>query len=46
MPKDKGPEWNHVCLIDDSDTAKNVALARIQCVYCDKIYTGGDSSSD
>jgi len=39
MPKDKGPKWNHVCLIDD--TAKNVALARIQCVYCAKMYTGG-----
>ncbi len=39
MPKDKGPEWNHVSLLDDP--AKNLALARMQCVYCDKVYTGG-----
>ena len=38
MPKDKGPEWNHVSV---EDAATNLAFARMQCVYCDKVYTGG-----
>lgn len=42
MPKDKGPEWNHV-LVDDAaaSSATNLALTRMQCLYCDKVFTGG-----
>jgi len=39
MPKDKGPEWNHVLVLDDA--SKNLAFARMQCSYCDKVYSGG-----
>jgi len=40
MPKDKGPEWNHVIVIDDRST-KGTAYVTMQCLYCDKTYSGG-----
>jgi hypothetical protein len=40
MPKDKGPEWNHVVVLD-SDGEKGIAYAAMKCLYCDKTYSGG-----
>ncbi len=40
MPKDKGPEWNHVVVLD-SGGEKGIAYAAMKCLYCDKAYSGG-----
>lgn len=40
MPKDKGPEWNHVTIVDDL-AGKGIAYVTMRCLYCDKAYSGG-----
>jgi len=40
MPKDKGPDWNHVTVIADGGS-KGLAYATWCCLYCDKTYSGG-----
>ena len=40
MPKDKGPEWNHVTIVDDAG-GKGSAFVTMQCLYCEKTYSGG-----
>jgi len=40
MPKDKGPEWNHVTVVDDG-AIKGAAYASMKCLYCEKTFTGG-----
>jgi hypothetical protein len=40
MPKDKGPEWNHVTIVDDV-AGKGIAYVTMRCLYCDKAYSGG-----
>ena len=39
MPKDKGPEWDHVTVI--ADGGKETAYVTMQCLYCDKVYSKG-----
>ena len=38
MPKDKGPEWNHVTVVDDG-AIKGAAYASMKCLYCEKTFT-------
>src|SRR6476469_8470518 len=40
MPKDKGPEWNHVTIVEDA-AGKGSAYVTMRCLYCDKAYSGG-----
>jgi hypothetical protein len=40
MPKDKGPEWNHVSVTEDG-SGRGTAYVTMQCLYCDKTYSGG-----
>ena len=40
MPKDKGPEWNHVTVVHDG-AIKGAAYASMKCLYCEKTFTGG-----
>ena len=35
MPKDKGPEWNHVTIVDDV-AGKGTAYVTMRGLYCDK----------
>ena len=39
MPKEKSTEWIHVTVINEKE--KNSALAKLKCIYCDKVYSGG-----
>ena len=41
MPRDKGPEWVHVMILNGN--VKNAAFSKLQCIYCQKEYTGGVS---
>ena len=40
MPKEKGPEWQHVIILDE-DKDKQLSAMKLQCIYCDKIFRGG-----
>jgi len=39
MPKNKGPEWDHVTVV--ADGGKGTSYFTMQCLYCDKVYSGG-----
>ena len=40
MPKDKGPEWNHVVVLDGGGE-KGIVYASMKWLYCDETYSGG-----
>jgi len=42
MPKEKGPEWQHViCRAEGTDDRKPDNLPTVQFIYCDKTFVGG-----
>lgn len=38
MPKEKGAEWQHVIIIEES---QNLTGSKLRCIYCDKEFKGG-----
>jgi len=44
MPKDKGPEWNHVTIVDDV-AGKGIAYVTMRCLYCDTVSTAAVSTA-
>ena len=44
MPKDKGDEWTHVSLIEESGVTtdgKVRLVPLLKCIYCEKRFSGG-----
>ena len=41
MPKEKGGEWKHVTLVEESSGSGAAAShPKLKCVYCGKIFVG------
>ena len=36
MPREKGDEWKHVTIVEES--TKGI---KVKCVYCSKVFVGG-----
>ena len=40
IPKEKGPEWQHVIILDEGKN-KQLSANKFKCISCNKIFSGG-----